>query len=139
VFVDTGAWYAVADRSDRHHAEARRFYRDQAPAGRLVTTDLVVCETWALIAAHLGRPAALTFWDTLRTARIPILTIETVDLEAAWRIVHTFRDQDFSFTDCTSFAVMERFGIDEAFAFDTHFLVYRFGQGRRRAIRRFPR
>jgi hypothetical protein len=34
---------------------------------------------------------------------------------------------------------MERLGIDEAFAFDTHFLVYRFGPRRHRAIRRFAR
>jgi predicted nucleic acid-binding protein len=139
VFVDTGAWYALADSSDRHHDEARRFYLAQAPLGRLVTSDLVVSETWTLIGAHLGRAAALTFWDTLRATRTPILTIEAVDLEAAWRIVHAFPDQDFSFTDCASFAVMERLGIDEVFAFDSHFLVYRFGPRRQRAIRRVPR
>lgn len=138
MFVDTGAWYAIADASDRHHAAARAFYLDRAPSGRLVTTDLVVCETWALVAAHLGRTAAVTFWETLRVTRIPILTIESVDLEAAWRILLSFADQDFSFTDCTSFAVMERLGLDEAFAFDVHFLVYRFGPRRQRAIKRFP-
>ena len=139
MFVDTGAWYAVADGSDRHHAEAKRFYLEQAPQGRFVTTDLVVSETWTLIVAHLGRPAALTFWNTLRSTRTAILTIDPVDLEAAWHIVHAFADQDFSFTDCVSFAVMERLGIDEAFAFDAHFLIYRFGKNRQRAFRRRPR
>ena len=57
------------------HHEARTFYLKEAPAGRLLTTDLVVCETWALIAAHLGRAAALTFWETLRTTRTPIVTV----------------------------------------------------------------
>jgi hypothetical protein len=33
---------------------------------------------------------------------------------------------------------MERLGIEEAFAFDAHFLVYRFGPRQRRAIRRLP-
>lgn len=33
---------------------------------------------------------------------------------------------------------MERLGINDAFAFDSHFLVYRFGTGRQRAFRRFP-
>lgn len=139
MLVDTGAWYALADASDRYHAEARRFYLAEAPHRRLMTTDLVVSESWTLISAHLGRPAAVTFWNTLRATRTPIVTIEPVDLEAAWRIVQAFADQDFSFTDCTSFAVMERLGIDEAFAFDIHFLVYRFGPGRKRAIRRHPR
>lgn len=139
MFVDTGAWYAIADASDRHHETARTFYLEHAPRGRLFTTDLVLAECWTLIGAHLGRSAALRFWETLRTTRIPLVTIEPVDLEAAWRIVHAFPDQDFSFTDCTSFAVMERLGVDEAFAFDAQFLLYRFGPRRQRAIRRLPR
>jgi len=138
IFVDTGAWYAVADRSDRYHTAAARFYVERAPARDLVTSDLVVAETWALLAAHLGRPAAQTFWETLRDLQVPILTLDPADLEAAWRIAQVFPDQDFSFTDCASFALMERRGIEEAFAFDAHFLVYRYGSDRRRAFRRHP-
>ena len=138
MLVDTGAWYAVADASDRHHGEARQFYLAHAPHARFVTTDLIVAETWALLSSHLGRAAALTFWDALRVTRTPVLTLEPVDLESAWHIVQTFPDQTFSFVDCASFALMERVGIDEAFAFDSHFLVYRFGSGRQRAFRCFP-
>ena len=138
MIVDTGAWYAVADATDRHHKRAREFYLAAAPHGQLATTDLIVAETWALVSSHLGRAAALTFWDTLRTTRTPILMLEPTDLEAAWRIAQTFQDQTFSFVDCTTFALMERLGIDEAFAFDAHFLVYRFGAKRDRAWRRLP-
>ena len=139
MLVDTGAWYAVTDASDRHHEEASGFYTEQAGRTPFVTTDLIVAETWALVSSHLGRAAAITFWDTLRELRIPILTVEPIDLEAAWHIVQTFLDQTFSFVDCTTFALMERLGIHEAFAFDAHFLVYRFGPGRQRAFRRLPR
>ena len=69
MLVDTGAWHAIADRSDRHHARARKFYLAEAPRRRLVTTDLILAESWTLIRAHLGRDAALTFWHTLRTTR----------------------------------------------------------------------
>jgi predicted nucleic acid-binding protein len=138
IFVDTGAWYAVADTSDRHHDPASRFYLSHAAHGQLATSDLVVAETWTLLVSHLGRPAALTFWETLRDAKLPILAIEASDLEAAWRIAQAFADQDFSFTDCTSFALMERLGIEDAFAFDRHFLVYRYGSSRHRAFHRHP-
>lgn len=138
ILVDTGAWYAVADASDRHHTEARRFYTETLEQNVFVTTDLIVAETWTLLAAHLSRPAAMTFLATLRETRTQIFTVESVDLEAAWHIAQAFEDQNFSFVDCTTFALMERLGIHNAFAFDSHFLVYRFGPGRRRAFQVFP-
>jgi len=139
VLVDTGAWYALADRTDRHHQAAREFYEQQAGTASLVTTDLVIAETFALLSAHMGRPAALTHWGALREARIPVLAPDPADLEAAWRIAQAYSDQRLSFVDCTTFAMMERLGITDAFAFDTHFLVYRFGPGLREGFRRLPR
>lgn len=138
MIVDTGAWYAIADRSDRHHTAASRFYLEQAALGTLVTTDLIVAETCSLVSAHLGRTAMLTFWRTLRETRTPIVMLDAIDLESAWHIVETCADQDFSFVDCTTFAVMQRLGIDEAFAFDSHFLAFRYGTKPQRALRRFP-
>lgn len=139
ILVDTGAWYAVADLSDRHHRVSRKFYTENAERGLFVTNELVAGETCALLTSHLGRKAALGFWQTLREAQIPILSAESVDLEAGWRIAQDFPDQAFSFVDCVTFAQMERLGIHDAFAFDAHFLVYRFGVGRRRSFRRLPR
>ncbi len=138
ILVDTGAWYALADAADRHHNEARRFYADHLEQDTLLTTDLIVAETWSLIHAHLGRPAALAFWGGLRDTQIPVVTEGAVDLEAAWRIVEAFPDQVFSFVDCATFALMERLGITDAFAFDSHFLVYRYGPDRQRSLHRFP-
>jgi predicted nucleic acid-binding protein len=138
IFVDTGAWYAVADATNHHHATAREFYQGHAGQTPLVTSSLVVAETWTLLGAHLGRSAALTFWETLRETRIPILVVEPTDLEAAWHIIQASPDQTFSLVDGTSFALMERFGIHDVFAFDAHFLVYRFGPARQRSFRRLP-
>ncbi len=39
----------------------------------------------------------------------------------AWALFRKFRDKDFSYTDCTSFAVMERLRLRTAFAFDRRF------------------
>jgi predicted nucleic acid-binding protein len=138
ILVDTSAWYALADTADQHHDAARHYWGATAGRAPFITTDLILAETWALLNAHLGREAAMTFWGTLRETRLPALTVEPVDLEAAWRICQTFSDQRFSFVDGTTFAVMERLGVREAFAFDAHFLVYRFGPDRAHAFRRYP-
>lgn len=138
ILVDTGAWYALANASDRHHNVARDFYEKHATTASFLTTDLIAAETWALLRKHLGREIALAFWGAVREARIPIMTPEPADLEAAWRIAQAFSDQTFSLVDCTTFAIMERLGINDAFAFDAHFLIYRFGPNRQRAFRRLP-
>ncbi|MBI2933751.1 MAG: hypothetical protein HYY16_19075 [Planctomycetes bacterium] len=41
--------------------------------------------------------------------------------EAAWKLFKRYDDQVFSFTDCTSFAVMNKLGLKEAFTFDDGF------------------
>ena len=43
------------------------------------------------------------------------------DIHAAWEVFRKFEDKDWSFTDCASYAVMNRLGINTAFAFDHHF------------------
>jgi len=60
--------------------------------------------------------------------------VGAADLEAAWQIGASYRDQDFSIVDRTSFAVMRRLGIERAASFDDHFAVFRFGPNRRRAF-----
>jgi len=136
--VDTGAWYALADQSDRHHRAAREYYETAADRQGLVTTDPILGETFALLSSHLGRPSALSFWAGLREARIPILPITVQEIEAAWHVAQAFPDQTFSFVDCTTFALMERLGIRDAFAFDSDFLVYRYGAGRELSFLRHP-
>jgi predicted nucleic acid-binding protein len=134
VMVDTGAWYALADISDANHVAADAFYRQIAGKVPFVTTDAILVETWALLVSRLGRPAALTFWQTLREAGIPLICLTERDLEAAWHIAQAFPDLDLSLTDCTTFSVMERLRIDRVFTFDRHFYAYRYGSRREKAL-----
>jgi len=70
----------------------------------------------------------------LRSGGAIIETVGTADLETAWQIGLSYRDQDFSLVDRTSFAVMLRLGIERAASFDDHFAVFRFGPKRRHAF-----
>ena len=54
--------------------------------------------------------------------------------EEQQRSSFSWRDQDFSIVDRTSFAVMRRLGIDRAASLDQHFAVFRFGPKRRQSF-----
>ena len=138
IFVDTSAFYALADRSDRHHPSAAEVYGELFQKVQLVTTDYVLVECWFLISRYLGREAAIKFWDALNTGIVDLVKVEPHDLRRAREIISAFPDQDFSIVDATSFAVMERLEIDKAFAFDDHFRVYRFGKRREKGFEVIP-
>ena len=131
VFVDSSAWSAAADRSDRQNRRAKEIL---AGADRLLTSDHVLLETWLLVRHRLGRGAARRFWHALRSGAAALEAVTAADLETAWHIGETFADQDFSLTDCTSFALMQRLGLRRVATFDDHFAVYRFGPARRESL-----
>lgn len=135
IFVDTGAFYAVADSGDRNHGAARSVFEARGMAGELVTSDYVFVESWCLIRARLGRAAAMKFWDAMQSGVIRTYGVSSRDLANARTIASAWPDQDFSLIDCTSFALMERLRFDEALAFDNHFLIYRYGPRRKHAFR----
>ncbi len=139
ILVDTSAWYALAAADDAHHPEAKKFYQSQRGKARWVATDLILAETFTLLNLRLGRSSAIRFWETLRQLGTAVLCLDPVDLEAAWHITQAWNDQSFSLVDCTSFALMERLGITQVFAFDQHFLIYRYGLQRQLAFQRMPR
>ncbi|HXZ43506.1 MAG TPA: PIN domain-containing protein [archaeon] len=123
ILVDTSAYFALVDRSDRHHAAAVSFVRSNALP--LATTDLIVVETLNLTRARLGHsPAVRLGRRLLNLAVTTILKVAEQDATRAWQLFQRYRDKEFSFTDCTSFALMERMQITTAFAFDVHFRQY---------------
>lgn len=126
LFVDTSVWYAALDRADASHERAVGLLADEP---RLVCTDFVLVETWRLAAHRLGLDVAERFWDSLRRERAMLEPVRPSDREAAWFIGRRYTDQRFSLVDRTSFAVMERLGLQRVAAFDDDFAVYRFGAG----------
>src|SRR6266567_6450079 len=131
LFVDTSIWFAAADASDRSNIRAKKTL---SSGESLVTTDHVLVESWLLLHHRLGRHAAERFWEGLRAGVAIIELVGIADLEAALQIGISWRDQDFSIVDRSSFAVMQRLGIERAASLDDHFAVFRFGPSRRQAF-----
>lgn len=125
IFVDTGAWYALVDSDDANHKAAAAFLA--ANTMQLITTNFIFSETVNLIRYRIGHEATLSFGQKLMESNLArVIAVTSADEERAWDIFSKFRDQDFSFVDCTSFAVMERMKLSTAFGFDRHFSVMKY-------------
>jgi predicted nucleic acid-binding protein len=120
ILVDTGAWYALVERGDSNSAAARSWFR--ANRELLVTTDQVINELLTLLRARgKSRRAVTTGRRLLAGQAAKIEWVGEQDFRAAFEVFERFLDKEWSFTDCTSYAVIERLGLKKAFSFDRHF------------------
>ena len=123
MFVDTAAWVAAADQSDSTGPAVRQA-RDQwlSSGGVLTTTDYVIDETLTTIRFRLGLEAAETWWLQVdESARLRIEAIDERRRERARSLFFRYRDNDFSFTDCSSFVLMRELRIRRVLTLDHHF------------------
>src|SRR5262249_39661077 len=115
-----GAWFAGVVPDDVDHARAAGWLaRNTRP---LLTTDLVVGETLTLLRARRKPRLAISLGDAFfdgSLARVYHLTES--DIRSGWDVFRRFSDKEWSFTDCASKVVLERFKLTVAFAFDHHF------------------
>jgi predicted nucleic acid-binding protein len=122
ILADTSANYALLDRSDRNHARAvalARLMRRRHLTPLL--TNFIVGETHGLVLSRLGAGLARRW---LFANVWPIERITAGDEARARDILRRYDDKSFSYVDATSFSVMERLGIRQAFTFDPHFEQY---------------
>jgi predicted nucleic acid-binding protein len=128
IFVDASAWIAVSDRRDKYHLEASQEYnRLIRERYQLVTTNLVIAEAYILIRRTGGHGPAMKLLNSLRGSPRLSRVYSDARLEAqAEAILERHSDQDFSYADAVSFAVMQERGMQEAFTFDYHFAVLGF-------------
>ena len=119
-FVDTSFWIALRFLRDARHPHARAI--SEAGPGPLVTTPLVLGETWTFLARRAGHRRAVQFVDAV--GELSRLTVRHIDPDAeseAWRWLRRHDERQYSFVDATSFALMRRLRIREALAFDGDF------------------
>jgi len=123
LFVDTVGWMACADGGDPAHEPACEARDNTLEAGALlVTTDYVIDETLTLIRMRLGLPAAKAWWEQVEgSSRVRWEWVGIERAEKARKSFFRFRDKSYSFTDCTSFVVMQELRLKEALTTDRHF------------------
>jgi uncharacterized protein len=131
IFIDTGAWIALNSKKDKHFKDAISANKSFLNDGYYyVTSDYVLDETFTLLRSVVGHKRAVEFGNEILSlkdmSKILVFHTDQVILDRAWKIFETYSDKGFSFTDCTSFSIMKRLKIKEAFSFDKHFDQYGF-------------
>ncbi|MCX7924678.1 MAG: PIN domain-containing protein [Fimbriimonadales bacterium] len=126
VFVDSGGWLSVVIKTDRYHTAGVAYYESLlAQRAHLITSDYVLDETITRLRYDVGHDAAKRFLElTQKAAEAGVLEIVFVD-ETVWNVAVPlflqYADVRLSFTDCTSFVLIQQLGVQEVFGYDAHF------------------
>jgi uncharacterized protein len=125
IFVDTGAFLARYLSDDSLHARANRTWKDlEKRNSAICTSNFVLDETLTLLARRADyRFAAERGRRIYASEALRIFRADEAVEKRALGLFEKFADQNVSFTDCVSFALMSQHAIERAFTFDRHFAL----------------
>lgn len=123
IFIDSSAWIAINNKKDQFHNKAIKINRELLQNRcHYITTNFVLDETYTALLTKVSCFAAVDFGEKVINSRaISIIHITAKFEKEAWNIFKQYSDKFFSFTDCTSFVIMRRLRLEEAFTGDHHF------------------
>ena len=124
VIADTGALYALVDRSDAWHARVVAWWtRNREP---VVVPVSVIPEVTYLLQSRIGAAAEIGFVQAIVDGEFTIESVEADDFERAVNIMQQYADLPLGFVDATVVAVAERLESRELLTTDRrHFGVVR--------------
>jgi uncharacterized protein len=106
----------------KHEAARAALSRLVSEGAFLLTSNYVFSETYTALLVRAGREEAIQWGRRFRAGEaIEMAWIDESIERDAWSILESHADERWSQVDATSFALMEREGITEVFAFDRHF------------------
>lgn len=127
-FLDTSALIATCRSRDREHRRAIEQMTDDLNQGiRYTVGRPVLIEFIDGLTKRVNKHTALIQLDRLETsAMIRIEPDIEEDHVIARDYFEKYHDQRIDLTDCLSFAMAERLGIEEVFTFDNDFATHGF-------------
>lgn len=127
LLLDTGAFVALADRSERRHADCVAVLEDWR--GAIITTDAVVTETLHLVGP--GWQAQKLCLEFLVRGAFLVAPGSQASLTRAAELMERYRDVPMDYADATLVALAEELDADTVFTLDRRgFSAYRFGRRR---------
>jgi predicted nucleic acid-binding protein len=127
LLVDTWGWLALRDKGDARHREAVAAFEQELRAGKVVTTDFVLDETFTLLFRRLpaqkARESVEFLMQAVEAGSVMLVPISAPRFREAVKLRLKFRDKpEISFTDFTSMVVMRELAVKRILTEDRHFV-----------------
>ena len=139
IFIDTWGWLTFFDNKEQFHKEVKSCLKSFTDINKhLVTSDYIFDETNTILFRRLPFSKALKAQNEIlkliKHNYIDFIRIEKTIFEKANELRKKYKDKpDISFTDLTSFAIMEFLNIKNVLTYDKHFEIVGLG------FRRLPK
>lgn len=124
IFIDTGAFLARYLENDQYHLQAESIWRRiESEREGFCTSNFVIDELVTLLGRRSSHQFAVQRSRSIYESElIDIFRPGEAEEHDALVFFEKYQDQDdVSFTDCVSFALMKRRDIHRVFSFDRHF------------------
>ena len=129
ILIDTGYMVAFFNKKDKHYREARETIKqilEDSPQIKFIYSDYIFDEFVTLMKKEK------IFIEKIKKAGENILKsniwkmfqIDGNIFSKTWEMIKKYDDKEWSFTDASSFVLMEELGIRYYLAYDGHFSQY---------------
>jgi len=124
IFIDTSALVALFDRSDNNHQKAKTLLEIiRNNKIKLLMSDYIFDETITTVLSNAGHKTAIRIGEFILGSNIVELSwLDESIIMKAWEYFKRHSDKEYSFTDCTTFILMEEMKLSNFFAFDEDFV-----------------
>ena len=122
VFIDSSAIVALNDSDDPLHKDAKKVLENRLSNTfeSFLSTNIIL-ESVTLISQRVGKKEGVLLLDELRSGIYTIINPDATLIQEAESLFRSIPSKNVSYSDCVSFVVMRRYGINWVFSFDPHF------------------
>lgn len=128
VSCDTSFLVAYYNRKDENHAEAHKWMRSiRRSSIKFLVSDYIFDELLTVLLSRGSKELSITAGKKiLESTQITIIKINEEVFARVWDIYQSYKDKEWSFTDCTSYVLMKGLEIRKGASFDLHFSQFGF-------------
>ncbi len=122
-FADTSYWIALLNPKDQLHRRAQSVSASLSDV-RIVTSQWILAELLNSFADHGARirsVASNAVAVLLFDSAVTVVPLSEVTFAQAFLLYRERLDKSWSLTDCSSFLIMQEYGIEAAPTYDRHF------------------